>query len=146
MRLLWPPVQAERMPGCSSVKKCRVMQWKWLRSMYVMIRDILKKKYCVLPLILKIHISTSLDINAEDINIVDGFVGSGYGQINDDVRSVIRDMARTEGILLDPVYTAKAFLGLSTLLEKQALEYQNILFIHTGGIFGLYPFKDDLNI
>ena len=87
-----------------------------------------------------------LNVSDLDIKIIDGFVGSGYGQINDQVRAIIREMARSEGIVLDPVYSAKAFLGLTTLLSDGTLEYKNILFIHTGGVFGLYPFKNDLKI
>lgn len=88
----------------------------------------------------------SLKLSMNDINIIDGFVGSGYGQINDPVREIIREMAGSEGIILDPVYSAKAFLGLKTQLKEKNLKYKNILFIHTGGIFGLYPYKHDLKI
>jgi D-cysteine desulfhydrase len=48
-----------------------------------------------------------------DIEIVDGYVGSGYGKAGSQELSLIREVARSEGILLDPVYTGKAFYGMS---------------------------------
>ena len=48
-------------------------------------------------------------------------------------------MARNEGIILDPVYTGKAFAGLLKLNAEGAFHNEeNILFIHTGGSGGLF--------
>ena len=54
--------------------------------------------------------------------------------------NLIKRFVRDEGIILDPVYTAKAFLGLESLMKEKKLKYKNILFIHTGGVFGLFPY------
>jgi len=78
-----------------------------------------------------------------DINIFDGFVGEGYGKITSQEIDMIKRFALSEGIILDPVYCAKAFLGLEYLLKNRALNYENILFIHTGGIFGIFPYAND---
>ena len=57
---------------------------------------------------------------------------------------MISELARTEGILLDPVYTGKAFYGLVTELKSGGIKAESdIIFIHTGGIFGLFPHKDN---
>jgi len=49
----------------------------------------------------------------------------------------IEKFAQEEGIILDPVYTGKSMYGLYNELKNGTLqESQNILFIHTGGIFG----------
>ena len=52
----------------------------------------------------------------------------------------IRDFARTEGIFVDPVYTGKALRGLFEEMKKSSFDkYKNILFIHTGGLYGVFP-------
>ena len=81
----------------------------------------------------------AFDIDQNDIKIYDGFTGSGYGEIGNKEVDVIRRFVREEGIVLDPVYTAKAYMGLEELIHQGQLEYKNILFIHTGGIFGIFP-------
>ncbi len=80
------------------------------------------------------------DISYQDIHIFDGFTGEGYGIIGKREVDIIRKFARQEGIVLDPVYTAKAYLGLDTLIDQGIIDYKNVLFIHTGGIFGVFPF------
>ena len=80
-----------------------------------------------------------IDYSINDIKIYDGFVGEGYGKISIREIDFIKKFARTYGIILDPVYTAKAFIGLEQLIKQKQLVYQNILFIHTGGIFGIFP-------
>lgn len=80
-----------------------------------------------------------------DIEIVDGYVGSGYGKAGSRELSLIREVARSEGILLDPVYTGKAFYGMSQELQlKPKVFGDRIVFIHTGGIFGLFPMADQI--
>ena len=54
-------------------------------------------------------------------------------------------MAREHGLLLDPVYTGKTFWGLCKELEKDPERFGPIvIFIHTGGGFGIFPFGDEL--
>ena len=82
---------------------------------------------------------TGLDLQAsnEDINILDGYVGLGYALSRQEEIDFIKDFARTEAIILDPVYTGKAMFGFVKELEKGTFKAaENILFIHTGGIFG----------
>jgi D-cysteine desulfhydrase len=83
------------------------------------------------------HFSLKWDKN--DIHIVDGFVGEGYGIISEKEVRLIKRFAREEGIVLDPVYGAKAFLGMEAELRSGKLPGTHILYIHTGGIFGLFP-------
>lgn len=80
---------------------------------------------------------------SEDIIIYDDYVGLGYAISRPEEIEFIRDFASTEGIILDPVYTGKCMYGFSEELKKGKFEdSKNILFIHTGGIFGLFPAKD----
>jgi D-cysteine desulfhydrase len=51
----------------------------------------------------------------------------------------VRDVARREGLLLDPVYTGKAFYGLTRELERDPRRFgERVVFLHTGGAFGLF--------
>ncbi len=79
-----------------------------------------------------------------DIHIIDGFVGEGYGLIGPTETDLIRRFARSEGIIIDPVYGAKAMRGLEVHLKQGTFPGENILFIHTGGIFGLFSYHEQL--
>ncbi|KNC81266.1 hypothetical protein SARC_06397 [Sphaeroforma arctica JP610] len=74
------------------------------------------------------------------IDIIDGYKGKGYGLSQPEEFMLIRDVARSTAILLDPVYTAKGVRGMISELHAnpQRFKGQNVLFLHTGGIFGLY--------
>lgn len=63
----------------------------------------------------------------------DEFKGPAYGVATPEQLRLITDVARTSGLVLDPVYTAKAFFGLTKLDPKP----RRALFIHTGGLPGL---------
>lgn len=73
----------------------------------------------------------------EEINIIDSYIGLGYGKSQLDELRFIEKFAQEEGIILDPVYTGKSMYGLYHELKNGNLQgSQNILFIHSGGIFG----------
>lgn len=73
------------------------------------------------------------------INVDDRFIGPGYGQATEDVFAVIRQLASLEGLLLDPVYTGKAFYGMIEKIRLGEFGGQSdIVFVHTGGLFGLF--------
>lgn len=81
-----------------------------------------------------------------DIEIVDGYVGRGYGKAGSQELSFIREVARSEGIFLDPVYTGKAFYGMSQELERNPEVFgDRIVFVHTGGLFGLFPMAEQMS-
>jgi D-cysteine desulfhydrase len=89
---------------------------------------------------------TAANIGAADIDIVDGYVGAGYAKSREDELVCLRDMARREAIILDPVYTGKAFYGLTQELARDRKRFgERIVFIHTGGIYGLFPAADQLD-
>ncbi|MCG8608634.1 D-cysteine desulfhydrase family protein, partial [bacterium] len=80
-----------------------------------------------------------LAISKKDIKIIDGYVGKGYGLSSQDELEIIKQIARTEGVILDPVYTGKAMLGLVDQIRKGMFKVgDNVLFIHTGGLFGIF--------
>ena len=84
------------------------------------------------------------DFDIENIMVFDGFTGEGYGMISKREIEVIKQFVKEVGIILDPVYTAKAFLGLEKIIEQGIIHYNNILFIHTGGIFGVFPYVKEI--
>ncbi len=73
------------------------------------------------------------------------YVGQGYSLPTPEMAEAVKLLARTEGILLDPVYTGKAMAGLIDLVRKgRFAENRNILFVHTGGSPALYAYKEYL--
>ena len=61
------------------------------------------------------------------------------------VSPVLVSINRTEGIILDPVYTGKAFHGMIQELKRNPKVFGNkVIFVHTGGIFGLLPMAAQL--
>lgn len=89
------------------------------------------------------YIDVKYEFNKDEINIIDGYVGKGYALSRPEEIEFIRGIARLEGVILDPVYTGKAMYGLVEEIRKGRFkEYKNILFIHTGGLFGLFPSRD----
>jgi D-cysteine desulfhydrase len=80
------------------------------------------------------------------IRLLDGYQGAGRAQINEDELRVIAKVARSEGLVLDPTYTAKAFVGLlDTLRRDPGALGRRVCFIHTGGIFSLFPIREPLS-
>ncbi|VUC28263.1 unnamed protein product [Clonostachys rosea] len=73
------------------------------------------------------------DITEDDFEISDEFLGDAYGVLNTRTMDGIKELARAEGILTDPVYTGKAFTGLLSMAKSGKLATGNVLFLHTGG-------------
>jgi D-cysteine desulfhydrase len=72
--------------------------------------------------------------------IIDGYVGRGYALSRPEELTAIRDLVRLEGVVLDPVYTGKAYFGMMAELAREPGRFgERIVFIHTGGLFGLFP-------
>lgn len=75
------------------------------------------------------------------------FVGEGYGVVGPQENEAIRLTAQLEGILLDPVYTARAMSGLIGLIRSGKItKTDNVLFWHTGGAPSLFAYADDLGL
>jgi 1-aminocyclopropane-1-carboxylate deaminase/D-cysteine desulfhydrase-like pyridoxal-dependent ACC family enzyme len=76
--------------------------------------------------------------------IEETYVGSAYGLPSPAGLLAMRQLARLEGLLLDPVYTAKAFAGLLDLSKQGKIGPDNppIIFLHTGGIPAMFAFEE----
>jgi D-cysteine desulfhydrase len=84
-----------------------------------------------------------LDLDTLVVKVIDDYIGPGYAVADDAVFATIRRVAATEGLVLDPVYTGKAFHGLLAELQRGRFGADgDVVFIHTGGIFGLFPQRD----
>lgn len=86
--------------------------------------------------------SPQQEISPSAIDIIDGYVGPGYARAEPVIFDTIKWLAQLEGVILDPVYTGKAFYGM--IQEIKAGKFQHskcLVFLHTGGIFGLFPQK-----
>lgn len=86
-----------------------------------------------------------INITEDDLNIIDGYTGPGYALNEADDFEFINEFARLEGIFLDPVYTGKTLKGLVSEIKKGHIPGENILFIHTGGLYGLFPKAHEMN-
>ncbi|OJJ10673.1 D-cysteine desulfhydrase [Alphaproteobacteria bacterium AO1-B] len=84
-------------------------------------------------------------IEKEKILVDDGYVGEGYGLPAETTLEAIHLTARQEGILLDPVYSAKGMAGLIGLIRQGFFSPDdNVLFLHTGGSTSLFAYEDQI--
>lgn len=71
----------------------------------------------------------------------DRFIGGGYGVPTDGMVEAVTMLARTEGILADPVYTGKGLAGLLTMVRAGRFQPdEDVIFVHTGGAAGLFGY------
>jgi D-cysteine desulfhydrase len=79
----------------------------------------------------------------KDVTIYDEYAGEGYGIPTPEMVGAVRLVARTEGIVLDPVYSGKAMAGLMDLIRQGQFDRETrILFIHTGGTPALFAYAN----
>jgi len=81
--------------------------------------------------------------NDNDVVLIDDYIGEGYAQTTDPEMEFIMKFSLDEGIILDHVYTGKTCIGMVDLIKKNPEQFgQKILFIHTGGLYGLFPERE----
>lgn len=90
-----------------------------------------------------------LDVAFDEAMIenVDRYVGSeGYGYCTPEGNAALRLMARREGILLEPIYTAKALAGLIDMVDRGEIgEDETVVLLHTGGTPALFAYAEELS-
>jgi len=85
-------------------------------------------------------------VQREDIVANCDYVGEGYGIPTKAMNDAVMLLARLEGLLFDPVYSGKGLAGMIDLIGKGYFAgAQNIVFVHTGGVAGLFGYSDKLN-
>jgi D-cysteine desulfhydrase len=81
----------------------------------------------------------------DDVPVIDGYQGAGRAEVRVEEFETVLRVARREGIVLDPVYTAKAFGGLLDALARDRKRFgHRVCFVHTGGVFSIFPFRGRL--
>lgn len=83
----------------------------------------------------------------EDIVADCNYVGPGYGMPTESMNEAVLMLARTEGLLFDPVYSGKALAGMIDYVRQgRFTKNQKIVFLHTGGAAGLFAYADILDL
>jgi len=91
------------------------------------------------------YLGSPVRVSRDDIKVVYGYKGEGYGVVGDLERHAIRLLAHSEGILLDPVYAGRAFGALVDLIRKGTFRQdETVLFWHTGGAPALFAYAQEL--
>ncbi|MEJ5198805.1 MAG: D-cysteine desulfhydrase family protein, partial [Anaerolineae bacterium] len=93
----------------------------------------------------------AMTIHPEDVFVNADYLGGGYGVMGEAEREAITLFAQLEGVLLDPVYTGRAFGGLIELLRRPGAmarfgipEPRTVIFWHTGGSPALFAYAPEL--
>jgi len=82
-------------------------------------------------------------VKAEDVQLNADYVGRDYGVPTEEGLGALRRLWQTEGILLDPVYTAKAMAGLIGLAQHGSFADERIVFLHTGGSPAVFSYAEN---
>jgi D-cysteine desulfhydrase family pyridoxal phosphate-dependent enzyme len=81
----------------------------------------------------------------QDVSANTDYLGAGYAIMGRPEREAIELFARTEGILVDPVYTGRAAAGMIDLIRRGVIRKdETILFWHTGGVPALWAYAEQL--
>ncbi len=87
----------------------------------------------------------AIESPSESIRVADGYRGAGYAVFGDLERDAIREFARSEGMILDPVYTGRAAGGMIDMIRSGHIDKgERILFWHTGGEPALFAYAEEL--
>ncbi len=82
-------------------------------------------------------------VSREDIAVNSDYVGAGYGIPTDGMLEAVQLLARSEAILLDPVYSGKGMAGLIDLIRQGHFKKgENVVFLHTGGSAALFAYRN----
>lgn len=84
-------------------------------------------------------------LTTEEVDVRDEYAAPGYGVPSDASLDALRLVARSEGVVLDPVYTSKTVAGLMDLTRRGELGPDDTaVFVHTGGVPGLFAYAEEL--
>jgi D-cysteine desulfhydrase len=92
------------------------------------------------------RLGLDLGIKPSEVLGFDGYLGGGYAVLGPPEKEAIELTARSEGLLLDPVYTGRAMAGLIDLIRNGAFDKkERILFLHSGGAAALFAYSSQLH-
>ncbi len=86
-----------------------------------------------------------VSLERDEIRLLDGYQGLGRATVRREELMMVAAAAREAGLLLEPVYTAKAFRALIEEAGRTPGRFgHRIMFLHTGGGFGVFPYREPL--
>jgi len=110
-------------------------------------QDVQEQKVFDLAVATAEYVGAPRVVKREDVVANCDYVGDGYGIPTDSMNDAILLLARTEGLLFDPVYSGKALAGMLDLVRRgEFSDAQNIVFLHTGGSVALFAYADQMNL
>lgn len=83
-------------------------------------------------------------VDEDDVLVTDAFLGPAYGRLTDSGNEAMLIAARMEALLVDPVYTGKAFAGFLDLIRNGDVGPEPVVFLHTGGAPSLFAYGPDV--
>jgi L-cysteate sulfo-lyase len=87
-------------------------------------------------------VGASAGLLNREIDIREGYAGRGYGIPTKESNEAVFKVARSEGLIIDPVYTSKTIAGLLDMIGREEFSRdENVCFIHTGGTPALFAYK-----
>ncbi len=90
-------------------------------------------------------LGSDIRLSSNDIHVDDRFVGEGYGIPTNECLDAMNALARTQAILLDPVYTAKTMAGMiAHIRDGEIGSDETVVFLHSGGTPALFTYGEDL--
>ncbi len=93
----------------------------------------------------QIELSIQKTYSIKDAKLIRDYEKPGYGVITENEKMAIKQLAQSEGILLDPVYSGRAFYGMIDHLQNNKIEKNsNVLFWHTGGLPANFYYSEEL--
>ena len=93
------------------------------------------------------RLELDVEMMPEQIESTDDYIGERYGVVTEGGREAMRLLARTEAVILDPVYSSKAMAGLIDHVRKGRIgRDETVVFLHTGGTPALFAYAADLGL
>jgi D-cysteine desulfhydrase len=105
-------------------------------------KELIRKKILQLAEGAVLDFQLPCKIDESNLDIIDGYSKEGYKNVSDQKLKLITEFARSTGILLDPAYTGKAFCAYNDLILEKG-KGKRVVFLHTGGIFGVFPKRNN---
>jgi 1-aminocyclopropane-1-carboxylate deaminase/D-cysteine desulfhydrase-like pyridoxal-dependent ACC family enzyme len=88
-----------------------------------------------------------LRFSPDDILVDENYIGEAYGIVSEAGREAMMLLARSEALILDPVYSSKAMSGLIDHVRKgRIVKGETVVFVHTGGLPALFSYAQDLGL
>jgi D-cysteine desulfhydrase len=107
--------------------------------------DQLRSRVAGLAVEVAAALGESLAVSPDEVEVSDRYCQAGYGVLTDLEREAIREFGRSEGLLLDPVYTGRAGGGLIDMVRRGEIgRNTRTLFWHTGGAPAIFAYSEQL--